>query len=242
MAVDLASVGLSMPKFNFGLIGIFIIILIAFVVFAGLLALAIYLFIRAKQFKYRIHVFAKINNRFQRLIIDKARIMKINPFGDKVMYLSKSKRHLPMPVLQMGKNEFWYGLRGDGELINIDIEDLDEKAKRLNIHFVDTDMRMARIGLERHFQDIFKKTPEWKKLLMGLAIGVIIFIMVVSNILMFSQFGKLAEKFDKSAQSVSELAVSVGQVASGLKNSLDYTQGKNPSYLNKNSTTGLIPA
>lgn len=240
MAIDTSAVPL--PSFDFGLIGMFLIIFFVVLIVGLAFGTAIFLFLRAKKFKYSIHVFAKINNRFQKMLVDKGRILKINPFGDKVLFLKKSKRHLPFPNLQMGKNEFWYCLRGDGELINIDIEDIDEKAKRMNLHFVDTDMRMARIGLERHFNEIFKKMPDWKKILVGVGIFVFAFILVMSNIIMFTQFGKLAEKFDASAESVNNLAQSTEQVAKGLISVLSYVEGKNPDYFNyqKNSTSGLI--
>lgn len=208
---------------NIGGIGNVLILIILFVVLiASLCGLVIYIIYR-KSFSQKIVIFSLIGNKPTLKMIDKAKIVRMGMAGDTLFYLKKLKKMIAPPTIQMGKKTWWYWQREDGELINFSLADLNEEMRKAGAYFVDIDMRMQRLGIEKNLRDRFQKESFWKKHA-GTIMGVIFIVLVtVSLVVLFAKLVDVADALTETASAVKEMALAV-----------EGTEGERPS--------GLTPA
>ena len=136
---------------------------------------------------------------------DRAKEVKVGRAGDRLFYLRRQKRWFPPPVIQSGINEWWFWERDDGEFINIGLEDLNEKQRQLGIRFIDTDMRMQRLGIEKNLQYRLQEQNFWEKYgdkIINLAFYVFVTLMMV---VLFFEWRKTAESLQGVADSVAKM-------------------------------------
>lgn len=181
--------GFSKWKTGLGSLGNFTLWLFVVIIASGLFIWFVYWLTMKAVYKHKIKVFGMVGGKPQLKWKTLAKPLPVGKAGDKLFYL-KIKRMIPPPTIQMGINEWWFWEREDGELINIGIEDIDEKQKRLGIQFVETDMRMQRLGIEKNLAFRLQKQTFWEKY--GDKIINIGFYMVISIlvIIMFVQWRK----------------------------------------------------
>lgn len=203
---------------------------VGFLIFACLFGIILWFILSRKTYKNKIKVYGMIGGRTGIKWMDKGKLVPIGKAGDKLMYLKKSKRYLPPPTIQSGAYEWLYWEREDGELINIGIENLDETQKNLGIKFVDTDMRMQRLGIEKNLQFRLQKEGFWSKygqLIIQVAFYVIVALMII---VLFIQWRKSGAVLTDMAGSVREMAGEVSALRTG----------QHPTT--ESNGSGLIPA
>ena len=136
-------------------VGVITWVIIAFILLIGI-GVGVFLLVRRWQFKYKIVIFEKIGGRFEPTTRDRAMDFKLGRSGDRIFYMKKLRQYLPTPTLQVGRRTYWLFKRKDGELINFELEDLDEKSKRMGARFLDKEIRYARTqifkGLDRRYE------------------------------------------------------------------------------------------
>ncbi len=135
---------------------------LAFFVVA-IVGIGVYFVLMRKTYRHKITVRGLVGNQPMIRWRDRAKEVRIGRAGDTLFYLKKKKRFLPPPIIQDGVNEWLYWEREDGELINVGIENVDEKQRKLGIKFIDTDMRMQRLGIEKLLQARLQKQTFWEK-------------------------------------------------------------------------------
>lgn len=136
------------------------IVFVLFVVLVGILA---YFLVMWLKFNKKIVLFKKVGGQPRKIGRDKARVMKMGRGGDTIFYLRKHKKYLPTPQIETGAGEYWYWVREDGVWINIGMEDVDEKQRQVNAHFLDKEMRYARVALERNLRERYETRGFWEK-------------------------------------------------------------------------------
>ena len=156
-----------------------------------------------KTFSQKIKVFALMGKQPMLKYEDKARIVPVGYAGDKLFIMKKHKRALPPPTIQMGFNEWWYWEREDGELINIGLDNLDKIQRSLGIQFVDTDMRMQRLGIEKNLQFRLQKQNFWDKYGSMIINGVFYVLVTLMLIVLFMQWRKVANAVTETISQIS---------------------------------------
>lgn len=178
------------PNINLGgvfSVGVWLILIFVFAVICGLIT---YFIVMRMRYKFKIIVWEKVNGRFEITGRDKAMEMPLSRFGETVFYLQKRKKYIPRPNKQVGRRQFFFFVREDGQWINVDLEDIDTKAKRMRIHFTDKSMNYARTQIERALKERYDKPNFFERY--GTIIVSIIFV-VLLGILTWLLFDKWLE-------------------------------------------------
>jgi len=143
------------------------------------------------KFNKKAVIFEKVNNRIVPTINSKACFEKVGRAGDRMFYIKSLKQYTKDASIQMGKNTFWFYKREDGELINFELKDLDEIMKQAGAFYVDFDMRMHRLGIEKNLKERHLKEKFWDKygaMIMNILAFMII---VVCMVIFFWQLNKV---------------------------------------------------
>lgn len=142
---------------------VFVTIIVGLIIVAIIVGCIIYYFVDKKKFNKKVVIFEKVNGKIEPIGQFKAALLNIGNSGDKMLFVKKIKIFLPNPSIQTGRNIFWFYLREDREYINIGIEDIDEKMKKMGANFLDKEMRYARVALYRSLQERYQKIGFWEK-------------------------------------------------------------------------------
>lgn len=188
-----------------------LLILGIILIVGGALAVLSVWLVKYFKFNMTIKVFKRIGNQNVLSIIDKACLERVGNAGDYWALCKKTKKILPKPRLQMGKNEYWYYERDDGEWINFTLGNFDEQMKEGNAHYVDEDMRLQRLGIQRNLRDRFQKVSFWQRY--GGMITSFLFVLVVSIMFII-----LAKEWSEAIQNTSSMAAAVKEMAIAVNN------------------------
>jgi len=219
---------------TWGIIGTVMLILLIVLLFLGGGAGLVVLYIYRKTWTEKAEIYKTIGGKVVRIRIDKARYKRIGRVGDRIFFIAgKTKRHLACPRYMVSPNVWAFYERKDGELINFQFENLDEKIDKMGVHLLHEDVRMQRLGIEKNLGDNFKKLKFWEKY--GSLIMNAIYVMFVTISLVIL-FAKLVDV----AGAIKEMAKQVGQIAQSLKPLVEQSTGTRPYEVN--GTTGLVPA
>lgn len=210
MALDLWSqfgntFGFGGWSLGLGFFGNLIIWILLSIIIVGIIGYIIYRVVIKRVYKHKIYVFGMFGKQPMKKWEDTAREMRIGRAGDYLFYLRKRKKFIPPPVLQMGRNEWWYWERVDGELINIDMEDVDTKQRRMGVHFIDTDMRMQRLGIEKNLSFRLQKQTFWQKYGDKIINAVFYVLVTLMLVILFVQWRKTATAITGAVQIASEV-------------------------------------
>lgn len=215
MATDLfEQAGIVAP--NFSKLGSWLVYFLIAVVVACLLALGVYLIILKLKFNKKIILFRKVAERIIPVAQDRGMIQRIGLAGDTWLRTKKFKKILPRPRIEMAKDTYWYYEREDGEWINFNLQDIDAAMKSAKSYYVDEDMRLQRLGIQRNLKDRFDKPGFWEKY--GAQIMMVIFFLIVTIclIVIFNKMNDLVKALPQLAKALESLANSIGSQQSGI--------------------------
>jgi len=203
MLSDMLPSKASLSSFAF----IFLIIILVVVL---LTVLVLYIL---NQIKYnqKVVLFRKIGNQAIPAFSDRAIVERVGRGGDYWFRTKNSKKILPRPKIQMSKNLYWFFERSDGEWINFSLTDIDEQMKTAKAFYVDEDMRLQRLGIQKNLDLRFKKITFWDKY--GGMIVTVIYLLIVTICLIM-----LFNKMEESWSLASEMASAVRDMAVVVKN------------------------
>lgn len=178
-----------------------------------------------RKYNLKVVVYKRINNQFQKIGVRKAALQRVSLAGDYVLFVRGFKKTLPAPLIQMGANEYWYFIRKDGEWINFGMPDMDQEtvdkwekkqiqegkaAGTSKVHFVDFDMRMHRLGIEKNLRDRHIKSNWFKENAVTIVATVFFILLTIMLVIIFMQW--------KEAQGATgEMAVQVKNMAEAVK-------------------------
>ena len=216
MATDLlAQAGFQAP--NISRMGSWLVYLLIAIIIACLLALGVYLLIMQLKFNKKIILFRKVAGKIIPCANDKGMLQRVGIAGDTWLRTRKFKKILPRPKIEMDKNTYWFYEREDGEWINFNLKDIDHDMKKANSYYVDEDMRLQRLGIQKNLKDRFDKPSFWEKY--GAQIMMVIFFLIVTVclIIIFNKMNDLIEALPKLAKALESLANAIGSHQQSMK-------------------------
>lgn len=205
-------IGTKIPSVSASGIGTFLIYLIGGLLLAGLVAFGVYWFIQSLKYNKRLVLFRKIGGKTIPCGEDKGMFARVGQAGDFWCKTKKFKKTLPRPRIETGPNTFWFFERSDGEWINFGLSDLDEQMKKAGAYYVDEDMRLQRLGIQKNLLERFKKVTFWDKY--GGMIMNVIFLLIVTICLVIL-FKSMKDNWNvgrEMAQAVRDMAIEVANV------------------------------
>lgn len=191
--------------------GVTILIIIAI---AGLLGWMTVWLIKFLKYNKKIVLFRKVGNKIMPVLRDKAMFERVGTGGDYWCRMRKFKKILPRPQIQTEKNTFWFFEREDGEWINFSLGDFDKQLKNnANISYIDEDMRLQRLGIQKNLIARFQKITFWDKY--G---GTIVFlgftvIVTVCLVVLFQKMTNAWTQAQMMAAAVRDMAIEVHNMA-----------------------------
>jgi len=115
--------------------------------------------------------------------------------GDKLWYVPKAKKYIGVGSLQSAPNEYSYFEREDGEWINFEIPDIDEKMKKAGVKYLQQDMRSQRIAISNILEQRFSDQKSWWEKYGNLVTYTIFYLVVaISMVVIFYQWSNIADK------------------------------------------------
>lgn len=200
-------------NFNLGLgtIGNVLVLIFASLLIVGLIGgIIAYIFYR-KTYSQNIYIFGLLGNKPTLRFVDKAKVMKFGSVGDVLFFLQKKKKYITPPTIQIAPNTWWYWERPDGELINFTLGDIDEDMRKAGITYIDNDMRMQRLGIEKNLRDRFEKIGFWAKY--GATIMALVFVIMVTIalVVLFSKLVDVSKALESNAKAVENMATVVNK-------------------------------
>ena len=212
----LGEAGISIPKFNSSTIMTWGIYIIGGILLAGGVIFGIYLLMNYLKWNKKITLFRRVANRIIPVSHDKAMFERIGQSGDYWLKTQKLKKTLPRPKIEMGVNTFWYFEREDGEWINFELADIDAQMKKAGAYYVDEDMRLQRLGIQKNLSARLIKETFWQKY--GTTIMLIIFVMIVTIclVVLFQKMQGNWTAATSSAQAIEHMAAAVEQMAKNI--------------------------
>lgn len=186
-----------------------IIIVLGMMIIAGISIGVIWWFMNFLRYNKKIKWFNKVGNEIVPVADYKAWFQRIGTAGDTWANVKKLKRLLPKPRKQMGKNEYWFYEREDGEAINFSLQNFDADMKKAGAYFVDEDMRLQRLGIQKNLENRFQKVTFWQKyggMIMNLAF---LMIVTVCLVVLFKEMKDNWSIGAQMAQAVRDMALEV---------------------------------
>ena len=228
----LGGMGLGGGGFNIGTLGTILIWVFVALLIVGAIAGVLIFVLTKKSYKLKIWIFGRVGGVPMLKTIDMGKMVSFGMAGDKLMKLKKLKKFFPPPRIQMGKDIYWFYEREDGEYINFSLTDIDDLQKKAGAYYVDTDMRMQRLGIEKNLRERLQKQTFFEKYGSTIA-GVIFVIMVtISLVVLFSKLSEVASALDTAGGNVGAMASAVEQFYKAR------VGGEAPS----DTGSGLVPA
>lgn len=210
----------SLPKIQFHINWVLILIILLFVIVT---CIVIYLVYMKRTYRYKIICFENLSGQgYQPTIRDKARVLKVGDGGEELLFLKKKKVYRTAYGRKMGKNTYWFAIGQDGYWYNIVLGDLDTKMGMLDIEPIDRDMRYMHVAVRKNIQERYRKVQFMEKYGTILMSGLFILIMVIALGVLIKKIGDIAgainlaiESANKVVQSASELLNRMSQVNGG---------------------------
>lgn len=194
-----------------------IIVVLALVMLIG--AISFYFIYVYFQYNNRIVLYKKINGKIVRIKSDRARIIRIGEGGDTVFVTRKTKKYLPNPTIQSGPREFWFYIREDDEWINIGWTDIDEQMKEMKAHFLDKEMRYARVGLQKNLRDrLIKPQGFLSKYGAQIMVGLFLIIILIIMYFIFDKYVDLIDKVNAAIAEISKITATQNEITTKLGN------------------------
>lgn len=194
-----ASTGISLPKVSFEGLGKVGMIILFIFVGGGLILLFVYWLTKRLMFNKRVVIWRRINGRMIKVDEDKGAFQKIGKAGDTWFFWRKYKKYTSRPQIEQEKNTYWYFIREDGEAINFGLGDVDEQMKTAKAHYIDSDMSLSRVAIERNLKDRYQVKSFWDKYGDKIMFIIYALILMICTIINTSKQLKAAELFTSVA-------------------------------------------
>ena len=189
------NLGVGMSGFFSGAVQ-FIAILFLFCVVGGLWWFFFYVKKRNKKYNKKISWFEEIHGEPNFIEADIACELTIPGTNINVFYIKEKDMYLPRPVKRMGKDNYWFAIKNNREIVNFCMKNINEETKEAGLDYDHTDMRYALTNLlaliKRNYRD--KSQPWWKEYKDVIATVVFIFVLTLSFIFIISKIGTLIDQ------------------------------------------------
>lgn len=171
-------------------------LLVGLFILTGLILWAVYyLKNKKKDYNKRIFWFEEVHGEMVPVGQDLASELIIPGTNINVFYIKEKDMYLPRPVKRMGKNEYWFAIRNNREIVNFVMKNINKTGEG-EIEFDHTDQRYALTNLkaliQRNYRD--KSQPWWREFKDVIGVVILIFMLTLSFIFIISKIGGLVDK------------------------------------------------
>ena len=191
-----------------GLIWFFLIIGVVIVV-GGIVIFYYY----RSQYNQKINVWKRVGGRVQKTKTYMGGFLRVGTAGDKILFIRNAKKYIPIPTIQSAPNEWDYFIGEDGEWINFEWQDIDEKRRLMGCHFVDFDMRMSRLATEKSLAQLLKQKKWWIEYMPALSAILFILIACIGMAIVFHEWKGVHIESQRAFESAGQLAESINNLA-----------------------------
>jgi len=181
--------------------------------FGSLMSVGVYFLIKYVRYNKRIILYQKIAGKMTPTAVDKGMFQRVGNAGDYWMITRKFKKILPRPKILMGKNQYYFFEREDGEWINFGLEDIDLKMKEAQVYYIDEDMRLQRLGIYKNLETRFQKQGFWEKYGAYFMMAITVLILLVCVIILFKSMTEHWDKMSEVANAMTNMARAVDSMA-----------------------------
>jgi uncharacterized membrane protein len=190
-------------------------IVVAIVTIIGI-TIGLTYFLNVLNYSKTFKLFEKIKGKVYQTGFEKAKFERVGIAGDYWARTQKSKKVLPKPRITSGKNTYNYYIREDGEWINFGLEDIDEKMHEAKVYYVDEDIRLQRLGIQKNLETRFKKEKFWDKY--GNVIMMIIFAVIITIclVVLFQKLILVSDGLKQTASAMTKLADAMLQTSTRI--------------------------
>lgn len=183
--------GLSLP--GFGIIGTIILWIIGSVVIVALCSVIIWFIVKWYTFNQIIRVFGLVGGKPDEKYKTKGRFVSVGRAGDRVLVFKYPKgKTIANPKHQAGRNEWHFWERLDGELINVPLKNWEQFFKDRGDMYIDSDMRMERLAIEKNLAEMLGKPKFWEKYGAFIVNTIFIVLLAIMMIVLFMRLEKVA--------------------------------------------------
>jgi len=191
---------------------------IIFLIFCGVIGIAVYFWYDRKQYNKTIEIFEEINGIPMKVGTDKAREVILPHTSVRAFVLYKRGFYLPRPSIQTGINNYWYFVRDDGEWLNIGLTNLNSELTKLGIKYDHTDMRFSNASVKKLVEKNYLKTKWWKEYAPYIGFGIIILLLGVAAFLVTRDLGGVLSGLQSNLAEQAKVTESLGKLAEAIAN------------------------
>lgn len=201
--------GVSIPNISFQGASTYLLYFGIGILLASALGWGYWLWWSGKKFNITIILHKKIQGKVRKVGTYKAQLQRVGQAGDFWLFVRGVGKRLPRPKIWAGKNEVWYYEREDGEWINFEMGDIDEQMKQAGAYYVDEDMRLQRLGIQKNLDDRLKKLTFWQQY--GTTIMMIIFVVIITIclVLLFKDLKSYPSAMADASKAIRDMALAV---------------------------------
>lgn len=205
----LGQAGVTLPNISMAGASQYLIYFLVGILLAGGGGWGYWLWYSAKQFNITIILHKKIQGKVRKVATYKGQLQRVGQAGDFWLFVKGVKKRVPRPKIWASKNEAWYFEREDGEWINFEMGDIDEQMKQAGAYYVDEDMRLQRLGIQKNLNDRLTKESFWSKY--GTTIMMVIFCVIVTIclVMLFKELKAFPPAMADASTSIRDMALAV---------------------------------
>jgi len=202
----LSKAGMDLPNFQFSGMGDLLLYIVAGLLVAICIGIGAYFIFQEMKFNKKIVLFKKISGKIIPVARFKGMFERLGKAGDYWIKTRGLKKILPRPKLEISKNVYWYFEREDGEWINFDLEDIDERFRKAKIKYLDEDMRLQRIGIQRNLKERYDQATFWQKYGGMIMSAMFILIITICLVIIFNKINDLVKALPVLARALESVA------------------------------------
>lgn len=179
-------------------------------------AYVVYMIVQYLKWNKTFVLWKKVGGEWQITNTDKGLFQRVGNAGDYWAKWRELKRVCAKPRKQKRKNEYWFAEGEDGEIREVDSFDFDSGLRQIKAHFVDEDMRLQRLGIQKNLATRFEKIGFWQKY--GTTIMLVIFVVIVTIalVVMFKEIKANWQVATETAKAIEHMASSVETMANRI--------------------------
>ena len=232
---QVGNIGKSLiPQFSANVI----LYVLAFIVIMGLIGWAFFIMFKRMKYNLSFVIFRDVGGRPK--VIDRCKGMQITlgKTGEKVFFIKKYNKYLPLGNLEMGIRTYWYYIDKAGHWHNIDVGFIDVKKREPQLN-MQLQMDYARDGINKRLEDRHNKEGFWAKWGMVLVSITVIAVLLVFMWLIFRDALANNNTAQANLQKSQEIQKELTEKYTNLLLALDSVCGHNVDVsriINQNST------
>lgn len=169
------------------------------------LAVFMYFYMNKKRFNKKFHIFRSINGKPVWIETVAVAFERVGMAGDYWAKTIKGKI-TPRPKMEIRKNEYFMFEKEDGEYINFEMNDINEELKKSNSKFIDEDMRLSRISIQKILKERLDKKSWWDTYGQYVFTAVLGIVLVVSVVIVFNKLGDVLTALEPLVGAINEVA------------------------------------